>query len=86
MILLTPTLVFQKVEILSSEVFLGSFRFAILLRHIFGFNEDYDKVCYGFDHTSVLTRSSSDDHALFRKKDAAPPTTNVPDGVVDLMY
>ena len=63
---------------------IGSFRFAIPLKHILGFAEDYTKVCYGFVHTLVLTRSSSDDNALFRKKDAASANTNVPDGEVDL--
>ena len=41
----------------------GSFRFAVPLNHIFGFAEDYNKVLYGFVHTLVLTRSSSDDNA-----------------------
>ena len=40
---------------------------------------------YGFNHTLVLTRASSDANALFRKTDTAPGTnTNVPDGVVNL--
>ena len=63
----------------------GSFRFAVPLKHILGFAEDYTKVCYGFVHTLVLTRSSSDANALFRKKDATGVSnTNVPDGVVDM--
>ena len=44
----------------------GSFRIAIPLKHILGFAEDYNKVLYGFVHTLVLTRSSSDNNALFR--------------------
>ena len=38
----------------------GTFRIAIPLKHILGFAEDYNKVLYGFVHTLVLTRSSSD--------------------------
>ena len=56
---------------------LGSFRFAVPLKHILGFAEDYNKVLYGFVHTLVLTRSSSDANALFRGATAA-------DGKVDL--
>ena len=60
----------------------GSFRFAIPLSHIFGFAEDYNKV-YGFVHQLVLTRASSDDNALFRRKDTpAHADSNVPDGKV----
>ena len=47
---------------------IGSFKFVVPLKYIFGFAEDYDKVCYGFQHTLVLTRRSSDDNVLFRKK------------------
>ena len=43
----------------------GSFRIAVPLKHIFGFAEDYNKVLYGFVHTLVLNRSSSDKNALF---------------------
>ena len=43
----------------------GSFRIAIPLKHIFGFADDYNKVLYGFVHTLVLNRSSSDNNALF---------------------
>lgn len=56
---------------------IGSFRFAIPLKHIFGFFEDYEKVLYGFVHTLVLTRSASDNNALFRK-------TGVSDGTISL--
>ena len=56
----------------------GSFRFAIPLKDIFGFCEDYTRVCYGFVQTLVLTRSSSDSNALFRKTD------DVVDGKVEL--
>ena len=64
---------------------LGSFRFAVPLSHIFGFCEDYDKVIYGFQHSIVLTRSSSDHNALFRKANSvAHPEQNVPPGKVTL--
>ena len=41
---------------------------------------------YGFVHTLVLTRSSSDDNALFRKTDDGVhgSNTNVPDGEIKL--
>ena len=43
----------------------GSFSFKILLKHIFGFCEDYDKVTWGFKHALTFTRN--DDHdAIFR--------------------
>ena len=62
----------------------GSFRFAVPLNHILGFADDYQRVLYGFTHTLVLTRSSSDDNALQRKIDGETPADNVPDGVVNL--
>ena len=61
----------------------GSFRFAVPLKHIFGFCEDYTRVLYGFNHTLVLTRSSSDNNALFRKTDDVL-NANVVDGKVEL--
>ena len=45
---------------------LGTFRFAVPLEHIFGFCDDYKKVLYGFQHSLVLTRSSSDNNAFFK--------------------
>ena len=51
---------------LAKSVPIGSFRIAIPLKHIFGFADDYNKVLYGFVHTLVLNRSSSDNNALFR--------------------
>ena len=64
----------------------GSFRFAIPLKHIFGFCDDYNKSVYGFTHTLVLTRSSSSHNALFRKTDDAESSSNVnvADGTVDV--
>ena len=43
----------------------GSFSFAIPLKHIFGFAEDYDKVTYGLRHVMTMVRQSDDD-AIFR--------------------
>ena len=62
----------------------GKFRFAVPLSHILGFAEDYTKILYGFVHTLVLTRSSSNANALFRRLDTTPTTDNVPDGSVNL--
>ena len=62
----------------------GTFRFAVPLSHIFGFADDYHRVIYGFNHTLVLTRASSDANALFRKTDTKTASENVPDGVVNL--
>ncbi|XP_065667616.1 uncharacterized protein LOC136087917 [Hydra vulgaris] len=38
----------------------GTFSFCILLRHIFGFCDDYDKVIYGFKNKVTLVRKTSD--------------------------
>ena len=43
----------------------GSFSFKILLKHIFRFCEDHNKVVYGFKHVLTLTRNDDDD-AIFR--------------------
>ena len=43
----------------------GTFSFRILLKHIFGFCGDYDKVVYGFKHALTLTRNDDND-AIFR--------------------
>ena len=56
----------RKLLLDSKAAPIGSFRIAIPLKHILGFAEDYNKVLYGFVHTLVLTRSSSDNNALFR--------------------
>ena len=39
----------------------GSFSFRILLKHIFGFCGDYDKVVYGLKHNLTLTRNDDND-------------------------
>lgn len=43
----------------------GSFSFAIPLKHIFGFADDYDKIVYGFKHELSLVRDS-DANAILR--------------------
>ena len=48
----------------------GSFTFAIPLKHIFGFCEDYDRVLYGLRHVLTMVRQG-DDEVIFRKDDAA---------------
>ena len=48
----------------------GSFSFAIPLKHIFGFAEDYDKVTYGLRHVMTMVRQTDND-AIFRHDTAA---------------
>ena len=43
----------------------GSFQYAIPMRHIFGFTDDYTKVTYGMRDTLQLIRKDDND-ALFR--------------------
>ena len=43
----------------------GTFSFAIPLKHIFGFCEDYSKVIYGFKHKLIMVRKA-DNEAIFR--------------------
>ena len=74
----------QRRSFTSTSDPIGSFRFAIPLKHIFGFCEDYNKSVYGFTHTLVLTRSSSSHNALFRKTDDGFSNVNVVDGKVDI--
>ena len=74
----------RNMVITSQPTPLGSFRFAIPLKHIFGFCLDYKSVVYGFTHTIVLNRSSSDHNALFRKTDDPASNANVQDGKVTL--
>jgi hypothetical protein len=47
----------------------GTFSFAIPLKHIFRFCEDYDNVVYGATHRLTLNRQSDND-AIVRKTDA----------------
>ena len=54
----------------------GRFSFAVPLRHIFGFCDDYDKVVYGFKHTLTLVRKSDDD-AVFQAHAAAAGKVNL---------
>ena len=45
----------------------GTFRYAVPLKRIFGFADDYGKVMYGFTHNIVLTRSTGSNDALSHK-------------------
>ena len=45
----------------------GSFRFAVPIKRLFGFADDYGKIMYGFNHSLVLTKGSSDNNALCHK-------------------
>ena len=54
----------------------GTFLFCILLKHIFGFCDDYDKVLYGFKHTLTLNRTSDSD-ANFRTQATAAGKVNL---------
>ena len=49
----------------------GSFSFKILLKHIFGFCNDYDKLVRGFTQTLILTRN--DDHDAFFRDGGVDP-------------
>jgi hypothetical protein len=42
----------------------GSFSVAIPLSHILGFEDDYDKVVYGFKHSFILKRASDNDAVM----------------------
>ena len=51
--------------LIQSPTVKGTFSFRILLKHIFGFCEDYDKIVYGLKHSLTLVRKTGDD-AIFR--------------------
>ena len=55
----------RKLYIINNSNPKGSFSFKILLKHIFGFCGDYDKVVYGLKHNLTLTRNDDND-AIFR--------------------
>ena len=57
---------------------LGSFQISVPLKRIFGFADDYNKILYGFNHSIILTRSSTDDNALCH------PAAGVNDGKIVL--
>ena len=42
--------------LIQSPTVKGTFSFRILLRHIFGFCEDFDKIVYGLTHSLTLVR------------------------------
>ena len=55
----------RKLYVINNPDPKGTFSFRVLLKHIFGFCEDYDKVVYGLKHTLTLTRNDVED-AIFR--------------------
>ena len=58
----------------------GTFRFSVPLKRIFGFADDYGKVMYGFTHDIILTKSTTDNDALCHLKwAAAQKAGNEPD-------
>lgn len=57
----------QRLILASEPTPLGTFKILVPLKRIFGFADDYGKALYGFIHSLILTRSSSDDNALYHK-------------------
>ena len=51
--------------LIQSPTVKGTFSFRIVMKHIFGFSEDYDKIVYGLKHNLTLVRKTDDD-AIFR--------------------
>ena len=66
----------RRALILSSDP-VGSFSFAIDLKHIFGFADDYDKVVFGLRHSLQFNRKASNNDAIFRANGVDP-------GLVDI--
>ena len=61
----------RKQYVINSPDPKGTFSFRVLLKHIFGFCEDYDKVVYGLKHSLTLTRNNYED-AIFRVNGVDP--------------
>ena len=59
----------------------GTFSFKILLKHIFGFCGDYDKVVYGLKHNLTLTRNDDND-AIFRAANDAAGNAVTPGKII----
>ena len=55
----------------------GLFSVRVLLKHIFDFCDDYDKVLYGIKQTVTLTRNDDDDDAIFRANAADAGRVNL---------
>ena len=51
----------RKLYVINNSDPKGTFSFRVLLKHIFGFCEDYDKVVYGLKHGLTLTRNDDQD-------------------------
>ena len=62
--------------LIQSQTVKGTFCFRILLKQIFGFCEDYDKIVYGLKHSLTLARKTEDD-AIFRAAAAGSGKVNL---------
>jgi hypothetical protein len=60
----------RQIYIINKPTVKGSFSVAIPLSHILGFEDDYDKVVYGFKHSLIVKRASDND-AIIRDGGAA---------------
>ena len=50
--------------LIQSPTVKGTFSFRILMKHIFGFCEDFDKIVYGLKHNLTIVRKTDDDAIL----------------------
>ena len=50
--------------LIQSPTVKGTFSFRILMKHIFGFCEVYDRIVYGLKHNQTLVRKTDDDAIL----------------------
>ena len=50
--------------LIQSPTVKDTFSYRILMKHIFGFCEDYDKIVYGLKHNLTLVRKTDDDAIL----------------------
>jgi len=61
---------------------IGTFSFRVLLKHIFGFCGDYEKVIYGFKHQLTLVRKGDSD-AIFKTGAVAAGPENNPQAIAE---
>ena len=55
----------RHAQLIQSPTIKGTFSFRILMKHIFGFCENYDKIEYGLKRNLTLVRKTDDD-VIFR--------------------
>ena len=60
----------RQIYIIQKPDLKGTFSFRFLLKHIFGFCDDYDKVVYGFKHQLTLVKKGDND-AIFKTEAVA---------------